>query len=405
MTVCSKFKVQSSKWAYRKLMLFSLLTVNCQLSTVNCLAQDVDRAKAVVYKLASPTFYGRGYVQKGDSLAAEFLAAQFRQIGLKSIDESYFQAFRMSVNTFPSKVEFKVGKTKLVPGLDYILNPASRSISGSFEVMQVDSTHFILNAIRKEENSVVKVFVSPKLTYSVSQKEGDPAIVVRTKTSLLLAKKAKVKIENTFIPHYAARNVLGYIEGTSKKDSFLLISAHYDHLGMMGNKTYFPGANDNASGVAMMLEMARYFALPENRLPYSILFIGFAAEEAGLVGSKFFTEHPLVPLPNIKFMLNLDLMGSGKEGITVVNGTVFPQEFASLDSLNKTNNLLVQVKPRGKAANSDHYHFSEKGVPAFFIYTMGEIKAYHDVFDRPEVVTFSRFKECFELVRKFLKAF
>jgi Zn-dependent M28 family amino/carboxypeptidase len=195
------------------------------------------------------------------------------------------------------------------------------------------------------------------------------------------------------------------VEGTSKKDSFLLVTAHYDHLGHMGKKAYFPGANDNASGTAMLLELARYYALPENRLPYSILFIGFAAEEAGLVGSKHYVEHPLVPLSSIKFMVNLDLMGSGKEGITVVNGSVFPKEFGLLDSLNKANSWFPKVVARGKAANSDHYFFTEKGVPAFFIYTLGEITAYHDIYDTASVVTLSKFKESFRLITGFFSKF
>jgi hypothetical protein len=100
---------------------------------------------------------------------------------------------------------------------------------------------------------------------------------------------------------------------------------------------------------------------------YNVVFIAFAGEEIGLLGSKFFVEHPLVPLKKIRFVLNLDIMGSGEEGITCVNSTLFKNEFERMVQLNDSSNYLPLIKPRGKAANSDHHFFTEAGVPAFFI--------------------------------------
>lgn len=94
-------------------------------------------------------------------------------------------------------------------------------------------------------------------------------------------------------------------------------------------------------------------------------------------------------------------MGTGDEGITVVNGAVFKKDFDALKEINNANNLLKDVKIRGKAANSDHYHFSEKGVKAFFIYTMGGIKAYHDVYDKAETLPLTKFEELFQLITRF----
>jgi Zn-dependent M28 family amino/carboxypeptidase len=164
----------------------------------------------------------------------------------------------------------------------------------------------------------------------------------------------------------------------------------------MGKETFFPGANDNASGVALMLELARYYALHPQ--PYSIAFIAFAGEEAGLVGSKYFTENPLVPLSSIRFLLNTDLAGTGTEGITVVNATEFPKEFAWMNEVNEKEKLLVKINPRGKAANSDHYFFMEKEVPSFFFYTLGGITAYHDINDRAETLPLSEFDDLFRLI-------
>jgi Zn-dependent M28 family amino/carboxypeptidase len=169
----------------------------------------------------------------------------------------------------------------------------------------------------------------------------------------------------------------------------------------MGAETYFPGANDNASGTAMLLSMANYFK--ENPADYNILFIAFAGEEAGLLGSKYFVEHPLIKLNSIAFLLNLDIMGSGEDGITVVNATLFDTEFKELQAINSEKNLLTQVKSRGPAANSDHYWFTQMGVPAFFIYTMGPNKNYHDVFDTQANLSFVEYEDITTLLVEFTK--
>ena len=86
-----------------------------------------------------------------------------------------------------------------------------------------------------------------------------------------------------------------------------------------------------------------------------------------------------------------------------MNGSVFEKEFNKLIGLNDAKKYLTQVKVRGKAANSDHYYFTEKGVPAFFIYTMGGIKAYHDVYDKPETLPLTEFQDLFRLLTDFVK--
>jgi Zn-dependent M28 family amino/carboxypeptidase len=208
-----------------------------------------------------------------------------------------------------------------------------------------------------------------------------------------------VNIENKLIKDFKAANICGVVRGTAEPDSFIFITAHYDHLGGMGKDTYFPGANDNASGVSLLMNLAHYYALHPQ--PYSIAFICFAGEEAGILGSKYFTNNPLVPLKNIRFLINTDLAGTGEEGITVVNATEFPKEFAMMKDANTNPVLLTAINSRGKAANSDHYFFTEKGVPAFFFYTLGGIKAYHDVFDKSATLPLNEHEDLFKLVIKF----
>jgi Zn-dependent M28 family amino/carboxypeptidase len=172
----------------------------------------------------------------------------------------------------------------------------------------------------------------------------------------------------------------------------------------MGKQTYFPGANDNASGVAMMLSIAK--EIQGQPLPnHNVLFIAFAGEEIGLEGSSFFVNQHILGGDQISLVLNLDIMGSGEEGITVVNGTVYPQLFQRLVELNESTQSVNQIKPRGKAANSDHYPFSEAGIPAVFIYTMGPNKNYHDIHDKAEALSFDRFDQLHYLLVRFLQSF
>jgi len=124
-----------------------------------------------------------------------------------------------------------------------------------------------------------------------------------------------------------------------------------------------------------------------------------------LLGSKYFVEHPLVPLKKIRFMLNMDIMGSGEDGITCVNSTLFKNEFDRLLQLNGYGKWLSLIKPRGPAANSDHHFFTEAGVPAFFIYTMGPNKNYHDIYDSYEALSFGKFNEIQHLMLEFIRGF
>ncbi|MBL7810934.1 MAG: M28 family peptidase [Bacteroidetes bacterium] len=194
-------------------------------------------------------------------------------------------------------------------------------------------------------------------------------------------------------------NILGMIPGTKQPDYYLVLTAHYDHLGRMGKTAVFPGANDNAAGVAMMLDLARYYA--KNPLPFSVVFIAFAGEETGLLGSGHFVTRPLIPLHRMRFLVNLDLVGTGETGMTVVNATVFSEEFALLDSLNRKGNYLPDIGKRGKAANSDHYFFTEAGVPAFFWYQKGPRTSYHDVQDVPETLSLAGYNGTFKLLLRF----
>lgn len=375
-------------------MRYKLVLAGCILAA-NVQAQQLSFGKKMVDTLTSPYFWGRGYTNDGMKKAADFLAGEFKSYGVQPLDgKSWFQNFSYPVNTFPGKMEVNVNGNDLVPGKDFIVSAESKGNKASGKLEVLDSIQFI----NRKEMVVIKM--QPKLTMEVAPEAAPYTLILVDKKSVSGNPETfKINIDNKFISSFKTANVCGIVKGTAKPDSVIFITAHYDHLGGLGKDTYFPGANDNASGVSLLLNLAQYYAQHPQR--YSIGFICFAGEEAGLIGSKYFTENPLVPLKNIRFLINTDLAGTGEEGITVVNASEFPKEFALMQQINKENNLLAAVNARGKAANSDHYFFTEKGVPAFFFYTLGGIKAYHDVFDKGATLPLNEHEDLFKLVVKF----
>jgi len=359
---------------------------------------DISYNRKMVDTLTSPAFWGRGYTKDGMKKAAAFLAGQFEQMGLKPLDgKDFLQRFSFSVNTFPGKMEVELNGNKLIPGVDFIVGADSKGIKAKGKLQQKDSTTFV------DPQDRIVVSLEKKLTWDVAQKTEEFTLIQLDKNRIKeIPEKIKINIENSFIEKFDAANVCAMVRGTARPDSFIFITAHYDHLGGMGSDTYFPGANDNASGDALLLSLAKYYSTHPQK--YSIGFILFAAEEAGLVGSKYYTEHPIVPLKNIRFLTNTDLAGTGIEGITVVNATVFPKEFTLMKRINAEDHYLVDIGERGKAANSDHYWFTEKGVPSFFFYTRGGVSFYHDVFDRAATLPLTKQADLMQFLIKFNEA-
>ena len=360
-------------------------------------AQDIGFGKSIVDTLTTPYFWGRGYTNDGMHKAADFISSAFQAYGVKPMKgRSFFQYFSYPVNIFPGSMELKINGKELVPGKDFIVSPGSRGLKKEGRLVKKDSADYINAADR------LIIHLDKKLTWSVAKELSDFTMIdVDMRSIDGEPGNYDVNIENKFVKDFEAANICGIVKGTVKPDSVILITAHYDHLGGMGRDTYFPGANDNASGISLLMNLARYYAA--NPQPYSIGFICFAGEEAGLVGSEYFTRHPLIALRSIRFLVNTDLAGTGEEGITVVNATEFPKEFAMMNAVNDEFKLLSKINPRGKAANSDHFFFSEKGVPAFFFYTLGGIKAYHDVFDKAATLPLNEHEDLFKLIVYFNK--
>ena len=306
-------------------------------------------------QLCSPGFHGRGYVNAGDSIAGEFIAQNFKAIGLLPITESYFQPFEFSVNTFPGEMLVYTDQDTLRPGIDFLVAPTSSGVHGTFELIQFSYYKLLsikqqdihlseneamlidlsglssdtLSLVKKKLNELALFFPilelsDKKLTWSVSQDVNKhPYIIILKEAFKEVPTNIHLDIDQEHLVRHVAKNVIGFCPAKRKTKKTLLISAHYDHLGRMGSDTYFPGANDNASGTAMLLYLAEQ--LLAKPIKFNVLFVSFAGEEIGLLGSKYMSLHPPLPLEDLRFMLNLDIMGSGEDGITVVNSTLFPK--------------------------------------------------------------------------------
>lgn len=404
-------------------------------------AQDTTYAKEVLTELCSDLMAGRGYVDDGDNEAAFFIEKQFKDLDIKAWDYNYYQTFFVSVNTFPGKVELALDGKMLVPGMDFLIAPDAPSVKAEMPLTYldrlpamapsgrvIDSTLAVKGAVVLPDSLVAKLprpmrlellkglkragakmllrTTEEKLTWHVSSQQTEiPEFTVRSEFLKGRPAKVKANAEAKLVKKHRTQNVLAYIPGTAETDSTIVFTAHYDHLGRMGTGATFSGANDNASGVTMLLTLAKHFSMPENAPRHNIAFIAFAAEELGLLGSMYFVEQPVFPLEDILFLINLDIVGTGDEGIKVVNGAVHHREFEQLTMVNDQSGLLPKVEKRGKAAISDHHPFTEKGVPCFYIYTLGGSPAYHDVNDVPEGLSMAGFKGLFRLLVEFTALF
>lgn len=367
-----------------------------------------------------------------------FIAKKFEGIGLKKYNKSYFQSFDVPVNTLPNQVNLTIDGKTLVAGRDYLVSPSSPTFHGHLKgfslnektvldwkklrrSLKTKKEHVLIinytNIVDKRNLKIIQeqvrklqfskeielggilIITNKKLTWHTSQKQSErPLCIINNDAIETKVDIIELNIDAIFYPEYETQNIIGFIKGRS--DSTIVLSAHYDHLGRMGPDTFFPGANDNASGSAMLIDFARHYSI--NKPKYTIVFMAFGAEELGLLGSYYFVRNTLFPLNEIKFLLNFDIAGTGHDGIQVVNGSVFKKQFQSLQSINSRYNLLPQVKVRGKSCNSDHCPFYLSGVPSFFIYTLGGIQAYHDIHDKPDTLPLTEYEDYFKLITLFI---
>ena len=416
----------------KKLLLFILVAINMQLS-----AQDLTLYKRGVEELSSAKYQGRGYAEDGANRAGQWIAEEFARVGA---DEVTYQPFTLDINTFPAKMEFSVDGAAMTPGVDFTLREFNPGIKGEFKLYYVDMDNYDSEKMfadlatpeydgafvvcdfmfsfkhaadfrklqSKSECSnagLIYTWESPLKFYKAyGETVKEKPIIWVTPDFPKNAKSIKLDIENEFLDDYECFNVVAKVEG-KRHDRCYVLTAHYDHLGKLGKDTYYPGAHDNASGTAAIITLASHYA--QNRPEYDIYFIAFSGEDANLRGSVWYAEHPTIALSNIKYLVNLDMIGDNNPELYCEVSDEGMDGFALFEKINAEKSYFKALDRNKLADNSDHYPFAERGVPCiFFMNENGDaFKYYHTVYDTFDNAIFCNYEPTFKLIVEFIEKF
>ncbi len=416
----------------RKVALIVLVFVSSALA-----AQDLDHYKSIVKELSSAKYQGRGYARDGANKAGKYLQKEFIKAGA---DEVSLQPFTLDINTFPKKMKMSVDGKKLVAGEDFTVREFTPGVKGSFPLYYVDTLNYNADKIFADlalpENKGAMVVCDFWFTYKHSKdfrrlesKDGAPnaGVVYTWETPLKFykaygekvvdkpiiwvgpsfpkdAKSVKVDIDNLFLDDYECFNVIAKVEG-ARHDSCYVFTAHYDHLGNLGRKVFYAGANDNASGTAAIVTLAKHYAA--NKPPYDMYFIAFSGEDANLRGSQYYVDHPVVPLSQIKYLFNIDMIGDNNPVQYCELSDEGMRAFALLERINEREHYFKALNRGNLAANSDHYPFAVRHVPCIFLENEegDAFQYYHTPKDNWQNAVFDSYEPVFKLVTTFINEY
>jgi hypothetical protein len=411
-----------------------------------------DVALAPLRYLASDELMGRGITRPEINIAAQYIADQFKSFGVKTVNgaDGYFQNLELWTLIPGEKGSASIGKLNFALGKDFVqvmptdanLNSqliyaghvnetdlAGMNVKNKIVLVdmgsQTDGTAFRkdfrelpafqASLIKKGAMAFVVRFIGKASAWSnVSARyngtrlqipdevTGLNTFIVNDTPELqaLLVKGytggANFTVSGTKRRSIALKNVMGYVEGTDPKlkDQYVLLTSHYDHLGVGKPKmeegkldSIYNGARDNASGTTAVIDAARYFAkYPPAR---SILFITYTAEESGEIGSHYYAEHPVVPLKNIVYNLNIDNASYDNTDLISLVGLGRTTADEDIKMACATYGMTVNGDPTGGQLfyQSDNYPLAKKGVPAptfsFGMKSFGPevFKRYHQLSD------------------------
>lgn len=428
-TLSNKFKFSNLRISIFALILIISTLVSAQSYKYAIYCKDT---------LASEYMAGRAYVDEGDKKAATFIRNELKESGVKLLGENGFQKLNFPINNIMDlKVSMRYLKKPLKLGEDYLVfgsSPSANMVLENVKPLIFNTKKQIEEIKPKKLQDKVLLFNTKTLSYvdiivflrglkkenvtpQLAIIQGYDKIPYYTGRALMdfpilqlkgniIYKKIKhlaLEIKSEFISSYQSQNVWGIVEGTKYKDSCFVFIAHYDHLGKVGD-VHFPGANDNASGVAVLLDLAKYYA--KNPAEHSVVFIFATGEEVGLLGSKFAAENPYIDLEKVKFLFNLDMCGTGATGVAVINGLKEPEAGKLLQEINNENQWFIKVFLGEESCNSDHCHFVQKGVPAHFLFTYGcEYNEYHTIYDNGKDLPFTKHIDFCNLLKEFVRRY
>lgn len=426
--------------------------------------------------LASDSLEGRETGERGQKMAAAYIAEKFNSFGLEApvkTDDgmSYFQSYPLKKMTYRTAYLKKGEEVKtnfedfiynsreetigeeyvdiLFAGIQTIDNLKKMDLSGKFvavvtqemgnwrkvlaEAKDLDAAGIILIVEDESRFSFIMTRYSRYLQGSRMALEstnagnkiiiGDPELaswmfdVPYDKLKETGKNKSARLILNAdmLVEDITAENVLGFLKGSEKPEEVLVVTSHYDHIGISDNGEINNGADDDGSGTSTVLEIAQAFseaAAKGIRPRRSILFMTVSGEEKGLLGSEYYTENPVFPMENTVTNLNVDMVGRVDEGheknpnyVYVIGADKLSKELHDISGkANKTYTQLeldytynAETDPNRYYYRSDHYNFAKKNVPIIF-YFNGTHADYHRPTDTIEKINFELMQKRAELV-------
>lgn len=224
-----------------------------------------------------------------------------------------------------------------------------------------------------------KLPYKPNDYYEMIKRDKAPHSIETDKSVYISVRAVYQEAKKTF-------NVVGYIEGSDPKlkHEYVILGAHLDHVGYQGDMVYFPGANDNASGIAGLISIAEAFKKTTVKPKRSIVFIAFSSEESGLKGSKHFVTNMPFPAEQVIAMLNFDCIGQG-DSIAIGGRLSYPKLWKKAKRLDRKSTKLLCSKTFG-GGGADAQAFHELGIPTLYFNTSGGYKYLHQSTDKAETL-------------------
>jgi Zn-dependent M28 family amino/carboxypeptidase len=422
--------------------LFFLLVLAPSLVTAQKLKkadkQVLEALQTHIYFLADDKLEGRRAGTAGEALAVQYIIAEFTRAGLSPKGENGFmQPFSIDEGrAIKSTSVFQVDGKDMVTGVDYYplaYSPDTKLIQSATSVSvrergtpwflnlaegiipNKDNPHFDLEAwTRSQIANATEKGATALILYNTVDGTEEPRFNGRDKSAkatlpvIYVTRNAfsrflgdpeatyDLKILAETEPRTrTAHNVVGYIDNGAAQT--IVLGAHLDHLGYgedgnsmirTGEKTIHNGADDNASGTAALIELAK--RLRQSRLKkHNYLFIAFSGEELGLYGSKYFVEHPTIPLNSISYMVNMDMVGRMNDSsrVVTIGGYGTSPTWGNLIGTNeKKSAFSVKIDSSGTGP-SDHTSFYRKDIPVLFFFT-GLHTDYHKPSDDAEKINY-----------------
>ena len=413
----------------------TLFILMLALAALSVQAQDLAHYKKVVKELSSAKYQGRGYARGGANKAGKYLEKEYRKAGA---DEVTCQPFTLDINTFAGKMNLSVDGRRLKAGTDFTVREFCPEVHGTFNLYHIDTLGYnsekIFSDLSKPEYKdafvvcdfwftykhradfqrlqsadgctnagLILTWDEPLKFYKAYGEKVNPKPVIWLLSEQIpkTARTVKADIDNEFFKDYECFNVIAKVEGV-RHDSCYVFTAHYDHLGNLGRKVFYAGANDNASGTATLVTLAAHYS--RNRPPYDMYFISFSGEDANLRGSEYYAQHPVVPLAQIKYLINVDMIGDNHPVQYCETSDEGQRGFELFERINTEKQYFKALNHGKLAANSDHYPFARRGVPCIFLENQNgdAFPFYHTTQDNWKHAVFDSYAPVFKLITDFI---